>query len=319
METILTLLITGVLLYYGFRILRAISRAIFSADRTQNLKISSTQHLSHEIRTSCLDQIRNACLKENSDLGKLKEDINLKVASDLEKNPPQALNAQIGYESIVFKLLSDGWEAAIEEAFEDNLLSQEEERALTRFRDHFSLDDDFVSKKGERIRQSAILSRKSKKIEQGAILREVFEGRVPAKTPSDLRFNFTKKETLVYQCKGVDYYEWVTQSRIKGSSHGLSIRVAKGLYYRPSTFSAGVEKTENNEYLATGDLAITDQHIYFVSSMISFRIPYKKIVSFEPYSDGLGVQKDGVRAKPQTFMTDDGWFLYNLVTNLPRA
>ena len=42
------------------------------------------------------------------------------------------------------------------------------------------------------------------------------------------------------------------------------------------------------------------------------------IVSFEPYSDGLGVMRDAQMAKPQTFITGDGWFVYNLVVNLAQ-
>lgn len=49
-----------------------------------------------------------------------------------------------------------------------------------------------------------------------------------------------------------------------------------------------------------------------------FRIKYDKIVAFEPYSDGIGVQRDAVTAKPQSFVTDDGWITYNLITNLAQ-
>ena len=43
----------------------------------------------------------------------------------------------------------------------------------------------------------------------------------------------------------VDYIETVVRRERRGSSHGLSIRVARGLYYRPSTFrSRVIEKEE---------------------------------------------------------------------------
>jgi len=50
----------------------------------------------------------------------------------------------------------------------------------------------------------------------------------------------------------------------------------------------------------------------------SVRLPYAKIVSFEPFSDGIGVMRDAATAKPQIFVTGDGWFTYNLVTNLSQ-
>jgi hypothetical protein len=47
-------------------------------------------------------------------------------------------------------------------------------------------------------------------------------------------------------------------------------------------------------------------------------VAYSKIVAFEPYSDGFGIQRDAATALPQTFVTGDGWFAYNLVTNLAQ-
>ncbi|MBE0069320.1 hypothetical protein F3K46_09925 [Thermoanaerobacterium thermosaccharolyticum] len=67
-----------------------------------------------------------------------------------------------------------------------------------------------------------------------------------------------------------------------------------------------------------GILAVTTKHIYFYGPIRSFRAPYTKIVSFAPYSDGIGIQRDAASAKPQIFLTGDGWFLYNLVINLAR-
>ena len=67
-------------------------------------------------------------------------------------------------------------------------------------------------------------------------------------------------------------------------------------------------------------LAITTKHIYFHGQQERFRVRYDKIVSFEPYENGLGYMRDLARAKPETFETpgNDGWFLYNLVTNLAQ-
>lgn len=63
-------------------------------------------------------------------------------------------------------------------------------------------------------------------------------------------------------------------------------------------------------------LVITNKHIYFSGNNKNFRINYKKIISFKPYSDEIEIQRDTATAKPQIFLTDDGWFTYNLVMNL---
>ena len=59
------------------------------------------------------------------------------------------------------------------------------------------------------------------------------------------------------------------------------------------------------------------QHIYFAGRRKSSG-PVHKIVAFEPFSDGFGIMRDAQTAKPQTFRTGDGWFAYQLVTNLAR-
>ena len=65
-------------------------------------------------------------------------------------------------------------------------------------------------------------------------------------------------------------------------------------------------------------MGVTSKHIYFHGARKRFRVRYDRIVSFEPYRDGIGIMRDAQTAKPQTFQTGDGWFIYNLVTNLAQ-
>ena len=55
---------------------------------------------------------------------------------------------------------------------------------------------------------------------------------------------------------------------------------------------------------------------YFSGGGKSFRIRHDKIVSIQPYSDGVGIHRDAATAKPQVFATGDGWFTYNLLMNV---
>ena len=45
---------------------------------------------------------------------------------------------------------------------------------------------------------------------------------------------------------------------------------------------------------------------------------YDRIVSSEPHHDGFGTMRDAQTARPQTFITGDGWFIYNLAVNLAQ-
>ena len=94
--------------------------------------------------------------------------------------------------------------------------------------------------------------------------------------------------------------------------------MAKGLYYRPRTFRSQVLEGEENVYLDAGMLGVTTKHLYFHEPRQRFRVRLDKIVSFEPYSDGIGIMRDAQAAKPQMFLVGDGWFVFHLVTNVAQ-
>ena len=194
-------------------------------------------------------------------------------------------------------------------SIEDGVLSLDEEHALNRYLDHFDLEQADVNANGA-----------FRSMIQSAVIREAAEGIIPDRLGDipPVPFNLMKSEQLVWLIDDVDYYEVKTRRERRGSSHGLSIRVAKGLYYRPSTFKSRPIEWEETVHEDTGLLGVTSKHIYFHGPRKRFRIRYDRIVSFEPYSDGIGVMRDAQTARPQTFHTGDGWFIYNLVTNLAQ-
>lgn len=207
------------------------------------------------------------------------------------------------------RLLAQAWEAAVEGALEDGVLSLDEENALTRYLRHFDLTQSEVNANGG-----------FTNMVKSAVIREAAEGLIPNRISLDTRppFNLMKSEQLVWVIDGVDYYETKTRRERRGTSHGVSIRVAKGLYYSPRTFRSRSVEWEETIHLDTGLLGITSKHIYFYGARQRFRVRYDRIVSFEPYNDGVGIMRDAQTAKPQTFRTGDGWFVYNLVTNLAQ-
>ena len=104
----------------------------------------------------------------------------------------------------------------------------------------------------------------------------------------------------------------------RGTTHGVRIRVARGLYYSPRQFRSRATLWEETVHADTGLLGLTTKHVYFAGSRKKFRVRYDRIVSFDPYEDGFGVMRDAQTAKPQSFRTGDGWFVYNLVVNLAQ-
>jgi hypothetical protein len=206
-------------------------------------------------------------------------------------------------------LLISGWENTVEQFLDDGVLEPEEEARLIEFKDHFGLSQIEVDRNG------ALL-----KTTKAGVLRDVLNGEVPQRltVSGNLPINFQKGEQVVWAFQNAKYLEDKTRRQYVGRSQGVSIRVMKGVYYRTGAFKGEpVEHTER-VHVDTGWVVVTNKNIYFAGPRKSLRVPYSKIVSFEPFSDGMGVMRDAASAKPQIFVTGDGWFTYNLVTNLAR-
>ena len=125
------------------------------------------------------------------------------------------------------KLLILAWETAVAGTLEDGLLSLDEENALAKYAGYFSLTQQDLDQNGV---QTSLV--------QAAVIRDVIQGMFPQRqlANGNVPFNLMKSEQLVWVIQGVDYLETVVRRERQGASHGLSIRVARGLYYRPSTF-----------------------------------------------------------------------------------
>lgn len=205
--------------------------------------------------------------------------------------------------------LLNGWAKAIDHFLEDGILDKKEETRLAQFKEHFNLSQTELDKNGSLT-----------KITKAAVLRDVFDGIIPQRLSLDgrLPINFQKGEQLVWAFPQSNYLEDKTRRQYVGGSHGASIRVMKGVYYRVGAFKGHPVDTTVRVHVDTGWVAVTNKNLYFAGSVKSLRIPFAKIVSFEPFNDGIGVMRDAATAKPQIFVTGDGWFTYNLVTNLAQ-
>lgn len=238
-----------------------------------------------------------SAIKANGDLNPLQKSV-----SDIAKSsfiPPSYIKAA----------LIAGWESAVDASLEDNLLTTEEEHSLTRFSEHFGLTQGDLDK-----------NQAYERVAKAAILRDIASGKLSSRVTINgtLPFNIDKRDTLVWYYNSVVYFEERVHKSFVGGSHGVSIRIMRGVYYRMGSFKGHPVATSSMDLIDVGKLGITAQYIYFVGSKKSFRIPYAKLVNFVPYSDGIGLFKDAVNAKQQVFKSGDGWFLFNLVANLAK-
>ncbi|MBM3327840.1 MAG: hypothetical protein FJY65_12880, partial [Calditrichaeota bacterium] len=205
--------------------------------------------------------------------------------------------------------LIKSWESAVDKFLEDGVLSESEEKRLIDFGEYFHLSRDELDR-----------NEAHSKLVKSAVLRDILNGIIPKRMSFGgvLPVNLQKGEHLIWIFKDTQYLEDKTRRQFVGGSRGVSVRIMKGVYYRVGAFKGHyVEQTER-VHIDTGNFYITNKHIYFTGNSKSFRIPYSKIVSFEPYSDAIGLIRDATTAKPQIFITGDGWFAYNMVTNLAQ-
>jgi hypothetical protein len=208
-------------------------------------------------------------------------------------------------------LVVSAWAQAVERALEDGILSETEESNLNRVANRLSLTQQTLDRTGAFTR-----------VAKAGALRDLLNGSVPDRfrVEGDISINLKKGEHLVWLFNNVEYLEDKKHRSYVGRSTGVSMRIMKGFYYRTSEFRGHpVERTERAR-VDKGTMYVTDQGIYFVGVETgkSLRIPYSKIVAFLPFSDAVGVVRDTASAVPQIFVTADGWFTYNLVTNLAR-
>lgn len=202
--------------------------------------------------------------------------------------------------------LFSGWQSAVDAFLEDGLLVPEEESRLTQFARGFDLQMNDLPGYDRLIKSAA--------------LTDLVNGRLPKRfqIPDGLPINLQRGETIVWACANTSYLEDKTRRQYVGGSQGVSVRVVSGVYYRVGAFKGqSVEHTER-VHIDDGWLIVTDKHVYFAGPKKSLRIPYSKIVSFDPFSDGIGLHRDAQTAKPQIFVTGDGWFAYNLIVNLAK-
>lgn len=205
------------------------------------------------------------------------------------------------------QVLIRAWEDTVDHFLEDGDLNADEEKQLSAFKERFALSQEVLDRRGA-----------YSKLVKAAILRDVMEGTIPQRltVAGGLPFNFQKSEQLIWVFPNTAYYEDKTRRQYVGRSQGVSIRLAKGIYYRMGAFQGHPVETTERVYVDTGLLAVTNKHLYFAGPSKSLRIRHDKIVSFIPFEDGIGLQRDATTAKPQIFVTGDGWFTYNLFSNV---
>lgn len=202
-----------------------------------------------------------------------------------------------------------GIRVEIDRVLEDHILTEEEEASIVSLMSLFDYTSAELGGNGE-----------FERLEKAKILRKVMDGEeLPDRRNEYLHlpFRLMKSESLLWVFDNVDYGKEVTRREFVGGSRGASLRVARGVYVRTGQFRGRSVEHKENVHVDTGLLGITTKHIYFSGPKTSFRIRHNKVVSMQPFDDGIGVMRDTASAKPESFVIGDGWFAYNLINSIP--
>ena len=98
------------------------------------------------------------------------------------------------------------------------------------------------------------------------------------------------------QCYFATWVDWLENrtvtKRINYGGPTARIKIMKGVYYRLG--SIGVQRITSEEVhlIDSGQLYLTNKRIIFVGGKKNSNIPLNKILSINPYSDGVEVEKD---------------------------
>ena len=195
-------------------------------------------------------------------------------------------------------------EKAATNFLKDGLLTPQEERLVNEYTTSFGIQTTALPAKY----QSGDIA----KISQAGILSGLQQGKLPPQTLG-YPIMLGKGESILWVYDDVKCFEEKVKREYISIRGGLSVRICKGVYYRPST---GRMKPVEHSYMnleGTGNLFVTNKHIIFNSPTKGVKIPYTKIIGVTPYSDGIELNRDG-NAKRMILQGFDSWFVMNLLS-----
>jgi hypothetical protein len=88
-----------------------------------------------------------------------------------------------------------------------------------------------------------------------------------------------------------------TKTEFVGGSQGFSIPLGHGFRYRISSFRGHPVQSEYLAHLDTGKLVVTNKRLVFLGTKREVSTPIAKLLQIEPYSDAIGIAREGKETK----------------------
>ena len=199
-----------------------------------------------------------------------------------------------------------GFEKAVESMLRDHVCSEEEEARLHDVTSAWELERSELDTHGSHT-----------KLVKAGIIRDLLNGRVPSRCQVQTsNLLLQKNESFIWVFQLVTFYQIRSRREYKGTTSGLSIRVAKGVYFRTSGFRGHPVDTSSNEKMGDGDFIVTNKNLFFVTPERTAKVSVRKLISVNRLTDGIELECAGARGKRYAIANLDSWFAFNVLSNL---
>lgn len=172
-------------------------------------------------------------------------------------------------------------------------------------------DHEVKLRKAQAEREAALRDAQEKllqAIEAGHTLR--WPGAIPP-------INLIGGEAVVWVFQNAEYLLDKQRRTYSGVYGGPSIHLFRGVSVRGGAFHGVPASSINRVSMGAGSLVLTNERVYFYGRTTSLRVQYKKIASFLPFTNGVGIIKDSANALPHIFVTGSN-FAFEMLTRLAR-
>ena len=207
----------------------------------------------------------------------------------------------------VDELVDQGVVTLVDTALADRVLTADEESQLGAILDGLGVDLD-------RLQEIGVAESLTKALFLRDLENEILKSRF--RYEGDLPIVLGKKEQLLWVFQDVDLLEYKTTSRSVGRSHGVSIRIARGVYYRVGAFKGNRINETSLVHTDSGNCFLSESNWYFSGSVRKLRIPLKSVLSVEGYADGIEISVTATSTKPRIFRLSDPEFTGTALTKL---
>ena len=138
-------------------------------------------------------------------------------------------------------------------------------------------------------------------------LDEVENGNVPKVMMVQPNISLKKDEEVFASLINISLMEPRSVRQYQAGNRGVSLRVAKGVSIRFGNTRGISESHEELKVIDSGSLVVTNKRIVFIGTKRTTNIDMKKIISMEPFTDAVGVSRQG-KQKREYFLIDQNLF-----------